>query len=213
MMTTGRNPSPSRSRSRGFSAVEVLCGMSVMFVGLLSLAGSTATGMATMQTNQESAQALRAARCFIEGMQVGDVPFETLFVAYARDTRTAEVAEETQSTGGAGGLLGGLVKKATGTLSRTTEPLLSREFAVPELTPALDAVNASIGELRFPTADGPEGPELREDVAGRDLNADGVIDTEDHSHDYVILPVTVRIEWKGARGARHVELNSLLVRK
>ncbi len=209
MMTTGRNPSPSRSRQAAFSLVEVLCGMSVMCVGLLSLASSTATGMATMQTNQESAQALRAARCFIEGMQVGDVPFENLFVAYARDS-----AEETQSTGGSGGLIGGgLLKKVTGTLSGTTEPLLSRDFAVSGLAPVSDAVDGTIGELIFPTAAGPEGPELREDIAGRDLNADGVIDTEDHSNDYVILPVTVRIEWKGSRGPRQIELHSLLVRK
>ncbi len=184
--------------------VEILCGMSLMFVGLLALAGSTVTGMATMQTSRESAQAMQAARRFIETLQTGEVPFEGLFVAYAREP----VATEDGSGGG-------LLKKVTGVLGETSalQPLLSRSFAVAGLTPRIGDPDGTIGELIFPVAEGAEGPELREDIAGRDLNADGVIDTEDHSNDYVILPVTVRVEWKGTRGTRQIELHSLLVRR
>lgn len=213
-MSTGRNPSSPRAHETAFSLVEILCGMAIMFVGLLSLAGSTVTGTATRQTNLESAQALQAARRFLESMQVGDVPFEGLFVAYAREPVTQVVTEET-----GGGLLQtgeGLLKNVTGVLAGGTStlgPLLSRSFAVAGLEPRKDDPDGTIGELIFPVADGPEGPELREDVAGRDLNADGVIDSEDHTNDYVILPVTVRVEWKGTRGVRQIELHSLLVRR
>lgn len=206
MMSTGRNPSSSRTRQKAFSLVEILCGMAVMFVGLLTLASSTVTGTATRQTNRESAQALQAARRFLESIQVSDVPFESLFVAYARDP-----VEQVDP-----GLGGGLLKKVTGTRTGgtgTLEPLLSRSFTVAGLEPRRDDPDGTIGELIFPVADGPEGPELREDVAGRDLNADGIIDSEDHSNDYVILPVTVRVEWKGARGGRQLELQSLLVKR
>jgi type II secretory pathway pseudopilin PulG len=62
------------------------------------------------------------------------------------------------------------------------------------------------GEILFPTADG----QLREDVAGRDLNGDRELDEEDHAGDYVLLPVTVRIRWTGTIGARSVEFSTVL---
>jgi hypothetical protein len=57
---------------------------------------------------------------------------------------------------------------------------------------------------------------LREDAVDarlgmpRDLNGNNVIDTANHSGDYLILPVRIRIEWKGASGARSFELSTQL---
>ncbi|MFI5402085.1 MAG: hypothetical protein ACHQ1G_04040 [Planctomycetota bacterium] len=248
-MRTGRNDrSPSsfpRAAEAAFSLLEILCGMSLMFVGLLALAGSTAQGMATMQTSRESAQAMQAARRFIETMQTGEVPFEGLFVAYARNPLDLNEGQLKKvlggATEGAGSLLEGVgsplegtrtvtegagtLLEGAGTLTEGTpgvrlgaatealQPVLSRSFAVPGLKPRSGDADGTIGELIFPVAQGAEGLELREDVAKRDLNGDGVIDTEDHSNDYVILPVTVKVEWKGTRGTRQIELHSLLVRR
>lgn len=53
---------------------------------------------------------------------------------------------------------------------------------------------------------------LREDVADaglgmpRDLNGNNVIDTANHSSDYLVLPVRVTIEWKSNAGARRFEI-------
>lgn len=67
----------------------------------------------------------------------------------------------------------------------------------------------ALGEILFPV----DGSELREDVAGRDLNGDTEIDDLDHASDYVLLPVTVRIRWTGAKGSRTVEFSTVLANR
>ena len=44
----------------------------------------------------------------------------------------------------------------------------------------------------------------------RDLNGDGDVDQEDHSGDYQLLPVVVRVRWAGSSGFERVELKSML---
>jgi type II secretory pathway pseudopilin PulG len=70
-------------------------------------------------------------------------------------------------------------------------------------------IRGGAGEIRFPTKDG----QLREDVAGRDLNGDRELDEEDHASDYVLLPVTVRIRWTGTLGDRSVEFSTVLAKR
>jgi hypothetical protein len=213
-MSTGHTTPPSlRVREAGFSIVETLCGMTLMFVGLLSLAGSTVTGMATNETNRESARATCAARQYLESMQLGEVPFEDLFATYAADPSTAIQPDEAMLAS----LPPGLRKKAEAGLltgkSGKLHPVLARQFEVVGLEPRAGGTRASMGAVAFPVAEGAEGPELREDIARRDLNGDGVIDSENHAHDYKILPVTVKVEWKGTRGVRALELQTLLIRR
>lgn len=45
----------------------------------------------------------------------------------------------------------------------------------------------------------------------RDLNGDSIIDDLDHSQDYIILPVRVRVEWQGNHGSRSLEICTMLV--
>ena len=59
-----------------------------------------------------------------------------------------------------------------------------------------------------PAASDPTGaPVLREDVADTafglpvDLNTDTVIDGEARNHDYEMLPVIVRMRWRGPKGS------------
>ena len=58
--------------------------------------------------------------------------------------------------------------------------------------------------------------ETREDMAlddlslPRDLNGDILIDDQDHSDDYTILPVLVRLQWQSPSGPRTYELQTLL---
>lgn len=58
--------------------------------------------------------------------------------------------------------------------------------------------------------------ELREDrddpVAGtpRDLNGDSRIDADDHSGDYSLLPILVRLRWRGPGGVRELRLRTIL---
>lgn len=88
-------------------------------------------------------------------------------------------------------------------------------FPVSGLSARDGSQNGDVIFLDFPII-GSSNSVLREDAnipalgLPRDLNADGVIDSEDHSDDYVILPVRVRLEWQGARGDGYLEYQTLL---
>ena len=59
---------------------------------------------------------------------------------------------------------------------------------------------------------------LRENVTNsalgmpKDLNGDGVIDSLDHTADWKILPVLVRLRWNGVNGDREMRLATVLYR-
>ena len=44
----------------------------------------------------------------------------------------------------------------------------------------------------------------------RDLDGDGVIDALDHSGDYRLLPVLVRVAWRGSSGPAKLEFRTML---
>jgi hypothetical protein len=90
------------------------------------------------------------------------------------------------------------------------------------LTPLPESPEGVFAELEFPMmeVDGPEGLEmhLREDFVDAalgmpsDLNGDLVIDEQDHSEDYLVLPVRITVRWMGSGDvARKVELCTLMV--
>jgi type II secretory pathway pseudopilin PulG len=87
------------------------------------------------------------------------------------------------------------------------------DFAVSGLDPQRGDADGMPGRISFPTV----GGELREDVVDegldmpRDLDGDDAVDGADHAGDYVVLPVRVRVEWRGVSGDRAVELTTLLM--
>lgn len=88
-------------------------------------------------------------------------------------------------------------------------------FAVAGLNANTDDADGFVGEILFPaTAAAPT--ELREDFASlalgtpRDLNADGVVDAVDHSGNYALLPVVVRVSWRSTSGPATVDLRTIL---
>jgi hypothetical protein len=92
--------------------------------------------------------------------------------------------------------------------------------AVAGLNARPDDADGMVGEIRFPTELNALGVlELRENVdmpvlgMPRDLNGDGLPpDGADHSADYVILPVTVLLEWRGTAGDARLEFHTVLSR-
>ena len=77
------------------------------------------------------------------------------------------------------------------------------------LGPQVGDADGLSGRIIFPVVAGFPG-ELREDLndesfVARDLNSDNVQDALDHSGDYDLLPVRVRIEWRAKSGNRFIE--------
>ena len=149
-------------------------------VGMLS---STMVSTARLRPIQrETALASEAARAQLETMRAR--PFDELFALYN--------ADPADDPGGAG-----------------TAP--GAAFAVPALDPQTGDEDGLVGVVRMPAAAAP----LREDAADaslglpRDLDADGELDGADHAGDYEILPVEIRLEWKGAAGPQDLVIYTM----
>ena len=87
------------------------------------------------------------------------------------------------------------------------------DFAVPGLTVQLGDPDGFVGEVLFPG----DGLTLLENVQDRDwgmprdLDLDTQIEAVGYSADYQVLPVRVRVSWRGPAGDQQVELTSVLV--
>lgn len=181
-------PSPLRRRpsSRaGFSIAELAVVITILLVGLGAMTTTLATVTRLGPTNRETSRALDAARGILEEMR--GTPFHELVARYN--------ADPADDPGGAG-----------------TAP--GAGFAAPGLDARPGDPDGLAGVIELPIVAG----ELREDLVDpelglpRDLDGDGVVDGLDHSLDFEILPVRVRIEWSGRTGDRSLELYSSLVR-
>lgn len=88
-------------------------------------------------------------------------------------------------------------------------------FDVAGLAARPDDPDGRVGLILFPLD---EDGELREDLElqrlgmPRDLSGEGDIDGLDHAGDYRLLPVLVRLEWRGASGDAVFEMVTVLKR-
>jgi type II secretory pathway pseudopilin PulG len=160
--------------------LEVAVTLTIITVSLAMFAQTMASSRKLDPVASETAAAASAARTVLEEMKNRD--FDQLFALYN--------ADPTDDPDGAG-----------------TGP--GATFAVPELTPLVPGARA--GSISFPNT----GGRLHEDVVDaplgmpRDLNADDTVDNANHSDDYVLLPIRVRVDWiaKGTKGMqRHFEM-------
>ena len=174
----------ARARNAGFTLVEL---MIVLIVLTICMGMFSSTIVSTARQNRlkrETATAAEAARRMLEILR--SEPFAQLFRRY-----NADPADDPDGAGTAPG----------------------RGFAVETLTLVEGDADGLAGEILFPS----QGPELREDTAAgalgmpRDLSGDAEIDGEDHSGDYVILPVQIRVRWRGLAGERTFDIYSQLV--
>jgi hypothetical protein len=151
---------------------------------LVALSNSILTSMKATGVNKESALASDGVADMVERLQ-GVGHFKDVFALY-----DANPNDDPGIPGSAPG----------------------NHFAVKGLqVPDGDAIG-SVGEIVFPTI----GTQLREDVVDpelgmpRDLNGDGIIDSADHAGDYKLLPVLLRLHWKGVGVKRSVVVRTLL---
>lgn len=172
----------------GLTMVEVMIAMSVLIVGLLAYTRTVASAALSARTTRESTLATQAAWRVVESMRA-QLNFNQVFAMY--NTSTADDPG------------GGIVSPGA-------------NFAVPGLLPVAGDADGMPGEIVFPTITVGGALQLREDVANaklgtpRDLNGDAVIDGVDHAANYQLLPVLVRVRWRGAGGNGLVELPTML---
>jgi hypothetical protein len=167
--------------------VELLFVLSVLVVAFLAFSQSVISSMRLTRVNRESALATDGMRQTIELIE-GVADFSTAYQLFNDDPWDDPVP----GTGPGSG------------------------FTVEGLAPAIGDPDGLVGEIVFPDIDTGAGLELREDLdlpelgMPRDLNGDGAIDALDHSADYRLLPVLVRLRWVGIGGERTAEVRTLI---
>ena len=170
-------------RRGGFALVEVLVASGVLTIAVVGMAGAMLSSMALQRSESESTLARLGAQQVLETMQAVD--YAEVWACY--NASTADDAG-----------LGTAARGAT--------------FVVQGLTPVEGDADGRCGTIEFPTVNGA----LREDVVDAalgmpmDLNADSAIDTADHASDYTLLPVRVRVDWRGPSGPQTYQLETIL---
>ena len=182
----GQGTSGASRMRAGFSLIELLISFSLIVVVLFSFTRVTLTSRVAARTNHEARVAKEAARGMLELVQTVD--FETAFQRYNADG--SDDPDGPNTAPGAG-------------------------FAVDGLPPVDGDADGLAGEVVFPTLAGAPTV-LREDLLlpslglPADLSGDGQIDALDHSGDYLVLPVLVRVEWQSRTGPAKVEFKTLI---
>lgn len=169
----------ARSASAGFTLIELSVVMFVMTVAVSMLASTMISAGRLGPLRRERALATDAARTMLETIR--SETFSERFALFNVDPD-----DDPAGIGTAPGC----------------------HFDVEGLPPQADDADGRVGRVRFSADAAP----LREDVADddlgfpRDLNADGVVDADDHASDYVILPVEVEIRWQGTSGPMEISI-------
>jgi len=175
----------SRQRS-GFTIIELAVAIAILVVGVAGFAQALVTAQKAEVKNREMDHAAEAARMVVERMQAESFP--DVFRRFNSVT--------SDDPGGAG-----------------TAPGVG--FAVEGLSPVAGDADGLPGEIVFPVATATPGAIYETTVNAqlgmpRDLNANGLIDATNHATDYRVLPVLVRVRWRGVSGNGFYELQTLL---
>ncbi|MBI2933405.1 MAG: hypothetical protein HYY16_17310 [Planctomycetes bacterium] len=179
-----------RKARAGVTLFELMIALVVLVTALFGLLSAILAATSLQQSTREQTLAYNAARKKLEEMRN-----QTFAEVYARYN-----ADPSDDPGGAG-----------------TGP--GNTFTVDGLT---SPNGQPVGRIVFPEAGAGGGPAgLREDVddpemgmpGGRDLNGDGVIDTNAHNADYKLLPVRIVVAYAGLKSGAEIRVNSLVAEK
>lgn len=178
-----------RHRRAGMTLIEVAMAMTILSIAFLMYSSTSISVNRQRAASRESSIAAHAARETLETLRG-----ETLSNIYA--LYNSDPSDDPLGPGTAPG----------------------HRFAVSGLNPIPGMPDGMIGEVQLPEMEIAEGVwQLREDLVRpdlsmpRDLNGDSIIDGNDHSTDYVQLPVRVRIDWKGRYGPRSLKMDTFIV--
>ena len=173
------------SPRQGGSIVEFVVAMAVILVGVLAFSRSLTESLELGQKNRETALATAAAQGVVEELYATDIG--RVFALYNDDPD-----DDPDGSGTAPG----------------------SRFVTAGLQPRAQDAGRQ-GRILFPVPQGSPG-ELREDLIDSklrmplDLDLDGAVDGADHSGDYRLLPVLVRIAWQDGTEERELEVATIL---
>jgi type II secretory pathway pseudopilin PulG len=172
------------TRRAGMTLVEIVVAICVLLVGVLGFVRTIASLQRVDVMTRETAQATEAARAVME--RISAEAFAEAFRRYN--------SVPSDDPGGAG-----------------TAP--GATFSVDGLSPIEGAT--SVGEVIFPVD--PAAPAVLDETITdpelgmpRDLNGDGDDDDAGISTTYKVLPVIVRVRWRGASGPGSISLRTML---
>lgn len=190
-----RNRETTDRSEGGFTLLEIVMTGAVLAIGACGMASVLVQSMTVTAVNRETTLARQAARQVLE--QIVDIPAGQVYTVFsATDPRAKDVYVEEDPA----------FTTESQTYYATESLTMNSQFS---------DVSGMTASVIFPADLG--GYSLREDVTDkalgmpRDLNGDGVIDSENHADDYVLLPVRVRVNWKGITGERSFEVCTVLL--
>lgn len=168
--------------------VEVMVALVLLSVAMLGFSRSVVSSMVAADTDREVRSATEASRGAMERLSGSD--FSTVFRLYNGDPDDDPIAAGTAP---------GLAFDIDGLDAQAGDP------------------DGRVGSVSLPFVEVDGAWQVREDLVmpelgmPRDLSGDGVIDDQDHSLDYVLLPARIQIDWRGAGGDAHVEFHTVLM--
>jgi type II secretory pathway pseudopilin PulG len=180
----GKGKQGSRGRREGWTLLEIVISTVILLTLLVGFSFGLASSTSLGMTTREQGAAREAARGKLEEMR--GTAFDQILARFDADPAN----DPDPASPGA-------------------------SFDVQGLTARADDPDGRVGEIVFPlSGDG----ELREDLElprlglPRDLSGEGDVDGLDHALDYRLLPVLVRLQWRGASGNAEFEMLTMLKR-
>lgn len=171
----------------GFSIVTTAVSVAIVAIGILATIGSMTSSAQSTRTTSEFEIARRAVARRVELLKAAK--FEDVVRCFDDDP-----GNDPLPAGSAPG----------------------KYFAVPDLAPPAGVDPAQMGWVELPLMDVAGAMQVREDLdlpqfgMPRDLSADGVVDANDHTDTYKLLPVGVHVVWKGVDGNSSLRTTLLL---
>jgi len=169
-------------RRDGFTLIELLVSFSALLVVLLGFSRMLLSSHMASSTSHEATLAKEAARAMVEELQSA-----SLAEVYARYNANAGDDPGAGTSPGAG-------------------------FAVPGLDAPPDDADGLPGRILFPEQGGTLSELVVQPQYGwpMDMDRDGSVLSADVSGSYRLLPVVVRVEWRGVGNEGIVEFKSVL---
>jgi len=167
--------------------------MTLLAAGIVGVATVIISSLTLVNVNREQALAMETARLYVEQMQ-SSTQFSDIYAAY-------NAWPEDDPPGMAN--VPGHTFEVTGLTVRGN----------PSAEPGGEST--AVGAVFFPES----SQQIREDIVDealgmpRDLNLDSTVDALDHSTDYAMLPILVRLRWHGHGGEKTLELRTILTRR